>query len=180
MRAVQTKEYLYIFNPWADPAPPELLRPLFFYRPAMHSAAMGTKTWKEMQALARIDRSVARRVDLFRHRVPEEFYHVTADTDNLHNLIDSPEHAEQIERLRGKLEQWMRSTDDHALEAFLRRDDDDFVEEYLQQQQAQSDQRQKDARQRFEDAIAKGIREGRINIFSGQKSEATGQDASVR
>lgn len=39
---------------------------------------------------------IAARVELFEHRVLEEFYDFGKDPDGLNNLIDSPDHQEEI------------------------------------------------------------------------------------
>jgi arylsulfatase A-like enzyme len=43
-----------------------------------------------------------------------ELYDVVQDPDELHNLADDPAHAEVRDRLRNRLEAWMKETDDFA------------------------------------------------------------------
>lgn len=157
MRAVQTSRFLYIFNPWSSPPPPEILRPWSLRRFTMRSAAMGTDTWRTMVDLSRYDLRLAWRVDLFRHRVPEELYDVQADPDCLENLVDDPRYSTQLAGLRSDLEQWMRSTGDHALVPFERRNDQEFLASYMNQQQAQSRQRKRDAVRRRDEIILRAM-----------------------
>ncbi|MCP5112779.1 MAG: sulfatase, partial [bacterium] len=45
-------------------------------------------------------------------RPPEEFFDTQADPDEVNNLIDAPEHAETIEKMRGILDNWINQTGD--------------------------------------------------------------------
>jgi N-sulfoglucosamine sulfohydrolase len=99
----------------------------------MSGATNGTSTCRQMRVLAKTDRLVAARIDLFDHRVPEEAYEVRYDPDALTNLISSPRHAAEVAQLEKALEDWMVRTRDPLLEVFRRRDDDAFREQYMQQ-----------------------------------------------
>jgi N-sulfoglucosamine sulfohydrolase len=66
---------------------------------------------------------VAARVDLFLHRVPEELYDFASDPNARNNLVDDPQYAHELDRLRTALENWMEEYDDPALEAFRHRND---------------------------------------------------------
>jgi uncharacterized sulfatase len=57
-------------------------------------------------------------------RPAEELYDVVADPDELHDLAASPAHSGDLERLRGDLLDWMRSTRDTGIlpEPILRRE----------------------------------------------------------
>jgi N-sulfoglucosamine sulfohydrolase len=79
------------------------------------------------------DQAIANRVQFFLYRVPEEFYHFQNDPDALHNLIDDPEHTEQIDNLRADLESWMQLTHDPALETFRNRYVRNALEEFINQ-----------------------------------------------
>ncbi len=110
MRCVQNERYGYIFNPWSDGE--------FRYRNNNEGQAM-----KAMQQTARTDDRIAARVDLFRHRVIEEFYDLQRDPDCLANLIDDPAVASAREALTTRLRAWMVETEDPALAAFDLRHD---------------------------------------------------------
>jgi N-sulfoglucosamine sulfohydrolase len=70
-------------------------------------------------------------VDLFRYRVPEEFYDLKKDPDCLVNLIDSPSHKETIKGLQAKLVAQMKKTKDPILKAFENRTDRTIVDQVL-------------------------------------------------
>ncbi len=110
MRAVQTKKYLYIFNPWSDGVRD------------MRTATKGTATYRRMKQLAKTDPAIAARLDLIDHRVLEELYDIERDPDALVNLIDDPAHADELATLRAALEGWMAETGDPTLGVFRERD----------------------------------------------------------
>ena len=124
MRSVQTKDYVYIFNPWSNGTR------------VMSGATAGTSTCRQMRVLAKTDEQVAARIDLFDHRVPEEAYEVSYDPDALTNLIDKPEHAKQVAALEKAMEDWMVRTKDPLLEVFRKRDDAAFREEFMMKEEA--------------------------------------------
>jgi N-sulfoglucosamine sulfohydrolase len=111
MRAIITKEYGYLFNPWSNG------------ERMMATATKGTITYRRMQALATTDPYVAGRLRLFDHRVPEELYHYATDPDALKNVIDDPKHAAERDRLVQLLDAWMVQTRDPILDVFRKRDD---------------------------------------------------------
>lgn len=121
MRAVQTKDWLYIFSPWSNGTR------------VMGGATAGTVTCRQMRVLAKTDPGVASRIDLFDHRVPEEAYEVRYDPDALTNLISSPTHGTQIKAMEKKMEDWMARTHDPLLEVFRRRGDAAFREAAIKQ-----------------------------------------------
>lgn len=123
MRSVQTKDYVYIFNPWSNGTR------------VMSGATAGTSTCRQMRVLAKTDEQVAARIDLFDRRVPEEAYEVSYDPDALTNLIDKPEHAKQVAALEKALEDWMVRTKDPLLEVFRKRDDAAFREEFMMKEE---------------------------------------------
>jgi N-sulfoglucosamine sulfohydrolase len=121
MRAVQTKEWLYIFSPWSNGTR------------VMSGATAGTSTCRQMRVLAKNNEQIAARIDLFDHRVPEEAYEVRYDPDALTNLIAKPENAAQVATLEKALEDWMVKTNDPLLEAFRKREDAAFRDQFIQQ-----------------------------------------------
>jgi N-sulfoglucosamine sulfohydrolase len=124
MRAVQTKDWLYIFSPWSDG------------KRVMTGATNGTSSCRQMRVLAKNDPQLARRIDLFDHRVPEEAYEVKYDPDALTNLVDKPEHSEQVAALEKAMEDWMIRTKDPLLEVFRNRADAAVREAYMKQLEA--------------------------------------------
>lgn len=121
MRAVQTKDFVYIFNPWSNGTR------------VMSGATNGTSTCRQMRVLAKTNEQIAARIDLFDHRVPEEAYDVRYDPDALTNLIAKPEHAEQVAALEKAMEDWMVKTHDPLLEVFRHREDPAAREKLMQE-----------------------------------------------
>jgi N-sulfoglucosamine sulfohydrolase len=131
MRAVQTKQLLYIFNPWSNG------------ERVMATATTGTPTYRRMAELAKTDEGIAARHDLYQHRVLEELYDVANDPDCLVNLIDKSAHRKELAGLRAALEAWMIETGDHMLEVFRHRDDPAVREAYVQQKEEEAQERRK-------------------------------------
>jgi N-sulfoglucosamine sulfohydrolase len=134
MRSVETKRFGYIFNPWSDG------------KRVFRTATTGTMTYRTMRKLADENEQIAARLDLFDHRLPEEFYDYQNDPDAQHNLIDDPKYAEQRSRLRNLMRRFMVESNDPLLEVFDRREDPQFVSDYVDQAQAESDERRKNRR----------------------------------
>jgi N-sulfoglucosamine sulfohydrolase len=124
MRAVQGKRYGYLVNFWAGRTPP------------MRMESLSGLTWKAMQEAAKTDPGIAARVELFKHRVLEEFFDFENDPDGLRNLIDSPEHQDEIRKMRTALAERMKATGDPALEPFLGRDDPKKLDAFIEAQKA--------------------------------------------
>lgn len=118
MRCVQNAKYGYIYNPFSDGK--------HRYRNNNEGRTMAA-----MNQAAKADAAIAARIQLFRYRVPEEFYDLENDPDCLHNLIDSPEHRSAIESLREKLQDWMKATGDPMLPALVNRYDRKLVDQVL-------------------------------------------------
>lgn len=117
MRSIQTRTLGYIFNPWSgrDPATKGGYRDFA-------TATDGTATYKVLAELGRTDPALGERLRLMDNRVPEELYDYSVDADALNNLIDSPEHAKELDDLRAKLLAEMERIDDPLTELFRVRD----------------------------------------------------------
>lgn len=109
MRCVQNKRFGYIFNPWANG------------EREFRNESQSGRTWKAMEGAAEQDAQIASRNRLFSYRVLEEFYDFENDPNALNNLIDDPNYAGEIDKLREALELWMAEFDDVALDAFVNR-----------------------------------------------------------
>jgi N-sulfoglucosamine sulfohydrolase len=129
MRAIQTKRFLYLFNPWSDG------------KRIMQTATTGTSTYRRMRELAAGDPNLAKRHKLYQFRVVEELYDVERDPDCLHNLIDDAAAVADRDRLRQMLDDWMVKTKDPMLEVYRRRGDAAFREAYVQAQEREADAR---------------------------------------
>jgi len=131
MRAVQTHRLLYLFNPWSNG------------ERIFATATNGTPTYRRMAELAKTDKKIAARHDLYQHRVVEELYDIERDPDCLVNLIDDPASQAELSRLREKLDAWMVRTDDHLLNVFRNREDAEVREAYVLQKEAEAAERRK-------------------------------------
>jgi N-sulfoglucosamine sulfohydrolase len=129
MRAIQTKKLLYIFNPWSNG------------ERIMATATTGTPTYRRMAELAKTDEWIATRHDLYQHRVVEELYDIEKDPDCLANLIASPDHQEELAKLRTTLDSWMAGTGDPMLDVFRHRDDPAAREAYVAGQEKEAEAR---------------------------------------
>jgi N-sulfoglucosamine sulfohydrolase len=131
MRSVETKEWLYVFNPWSNGTR------------VMSGATAGTPTCRQMRVLAKTDAKVAARIDHFDHRTPEEAYEVRYDPDALTNLVNDRKHASEVAALEKALEEWMVRTNDPLLEVFQKRDDAAFREAFMKQAEEKTTPRKK-------------------------------------
>lgn len=128
MRGIQTREYLYLFNPWANGTR------------KMATATNGTQTYRRMQQLAKTDSVVARRLDLADFRTVEELYDVQSDPDCLVNLIASAEHQDALGQLREQLRQQLTASGDPIASILLERDAAK-MEQYVANSQLEADAR---------------------------------------
>lgn len=134
MRCLQDNNFGYIYNFWSDG---EL---------NISGDALGGLTWKSMVEAAKNDPEIAKRVELFRHRVPEEFYDFRNDPDALHNLVNEPAYAGEIQKFRDKMLKEMRHYNDPALSAFSNRDQPGVIKEFMKQQKIKAGQTGQDAK----------------------------------
>lgn len=126
MRSIQTQKYLFIFNPWSNG------------ERIMATATSGTSTYRRMAQLAKSDPDINARHELYQHRVPEELYDIQCDPDCLHNLLQAPEHQQDLNVLRKRLEQWMVDTNDGMLTVFRNREDAAAREAYVAAQELEA------------------------------------------
>ncbi|MEM9480094.1 MAG: sulfatase [Verrucomicrobiota bacterium] len=164
IRGVESKEYLYLFNPWADG------------ERAFKTATQGTMTYRRMKELAPMRPDIAARLDLFDHRVVEELYHVGNDPDCLVNLIDDPAHKEGADKMRASLHDWMEETNDHALEAFEAREDPAKRLAYVEKVEAESAERR--AEKRSKRRAASGNNQENLKLIRMKKPQL-GKSGSV-
>ncbi len=122
MRCVQNEEFGYIYNFWSDG------------QQQIRGDATGGLTWKAMNEAAKTDPEIAKRVDLFRYRVPEEFYHFKSDPDGLINLANDPMYANELAQFREKMLEMMQKYDDPAFEAYRDRNKEGAIEAFMNQQ----------------------------------------------
>ena len=106
MRGVITPTYGYIWNGWADG------------ETKFSNESMSGRTFAAMVQAAKDNTSIAERVDLYLHRVPEEYFAYDTDPDALNNLVGTPERRELIQSIRERMLQQMRDTDDPQIKAY--------------------------------------------------------------
>lgn len=126
MRAIITKDYGYLFNPWSNGSR------------MMATATKGTDSYRRMVARAKTEPAIAARLDLFQHRVPEELYCYATDPDALQNLVDNPAHRAERDRLVATLEAWMADTHDPMLPVLQGRDSPAIREAFMKAQEKES------------------------------------------
>lgn len=129
MRAIQTRDFLYVFNPWSNGS---LM---------MATATNGTATYKRMKVLAQNDPAIAARIAVMDHRSVEELYHVASDPDCLVDLIDDPAHHSTAQSLRDRLFGELQRTGDPIAPLLLQRESPEALANYMQRVQAEADAR---------------------------------------
>ncbi len=124
MRCLQTAEFAYIFNGWADGE----------HRYRNNNEGL---TMKAMERAAATSPEIAERVRVFRWRDVEEFYDLKSDPNCLVNLAKVPQHQNRFQAMRNEMRAWMKRTDDPLLNAFELREnpramEDAMIEDYAQ------------------------------------------------
>ncbi|WP_345332319.1 sulfatase [Ferrimonas pelagia] len=112
MRAIQDKEFIYIFNPWSEEG-------------ANYRNANEGKITEEWAASG--DEVQLERLRMFREREMEEFYDLSLDPSSLNNLMDNPEYQAKITEYRQKLNDWMVEHKDPVLPMLAHRDNPEKV-----------------------------------------------------
>ncbi|MET4693410.1 sulfatase [Endozoicomonas lisbonensis] len=105
MRAVQSKHYGYIFNPFTG----------------FSEFRVGYDRETIDLMMESGDKKQVERAEMFRKRVLEEFYDLENDPGNVNNLIDHPDYQDIIKEYRSELESWMQGTEDPVLDIFQAR-----------------------------------------------------------
>ncbi len=133
MRAVESKNFTYIFNPWSDGVTKTV------------GVSKNMETYRQLAVAAPHQPEVQARLDMYTYRVREEFYDVANDPDCLNNLIDDPAYATELADHRAAMEAMMVKThDDDILVAFQNRSDEQAVQDYIALAQSQADARNND------------------------------------
>ncbi len=122
MRCVQNDKFGYIYNFWSD------------HQQKIRGDATGGLTWRAMIKAAETDPEIAKRVELYKYRVPEEFYDFKNDPDGLVNLVNDPEYADELNKFRSKMLEMMKKYDDPAYQAFLDRDKPEVIKDFMEAQ----------------------------------------------
>lgn len=128
MRAIQNREFAYIFSPWANKGTYQFM-----------TETKAGLSYNAMKAAAKSNPDIAARMLLFDFRVTEEFYDLRKDPDALVNLVNDPAYRPQLEKFRAAMEQKMKETDDHILESFQSRTDEQKLKDYVAAMQQRVD-----------------------------------------
>jgi N-sulfoglucosamine sulfohydrolase len=110
MRCIRTKDRSYIWNAWSDG------------KTQYKAENMSGLTWKAMLAAADTNPDIKARTDFYLYRAPVEFYDMTNDRFERHNLIDDTSRQAESEPLRKELLALMQRTGDPLAQAFAERD----------------------------------------------------------
>ena len=94
-----------------------------------------------MLKVAAKNETIAARLELFQHGVPEEFYNYENDPDALHNLINDPRYADQLNEHRAAMRDFMKRSNDPMLSVFDQRDDAAARSAYVDRVQSEADAR---------------------------------------
>ncbi|MFK7819289.1 MAG: sulfatase [Planctomycetaceae bacterium] len=132
MRSVVSKKFGYIFNPWSDG------------NREVKGATVGTASFKAMKSST--DPIVLARFRTFVYREREEFFDYESDPNGLNNLIDDQKYADELARHRKAMEQFMADSNDHMLDTFRNRDDENVVQAYMTKVENESAQRRQGRR----------------------------------
>ena len=135
MRGIQTKEYLYLFNPWANG------------ERKFATATTGTATYRRMKELAIKDANIARRLQLFDYRELEEFYNVSDDPDCLKNLIGYTEQQKLIQAMRGRLEESLSAINDPVASVISEISTPGIIDAYMHEQDRKTEELREKRRQ---------------------------------
>ena len=106
MRCVQDRKFGYIYNAWSDG---EMV---------FKNESQSGLTFRAMQAAAKTDERIARRVKLFQYRVREELYDFEKDPDARVNLADDPAFKTVLTRMRAALKKTLAVARDPLLSVF--------------------------------------------------------------
>jgi N-sulfoglucosamine sulfohydrolase len=136
MRGIQTRDYLYLYNPWSDG------------KRKFATATTGTATYRQMVKRAAEEADIAARLHLFDHRVVEEFYNVANDPDCLENLHGYTEHRARINQMRQKLAESLAAIHDPVAPLLIDVQDLAKRKEYMEREDARTDARRRSRQQR--------------------------------
>ena len=100
----------------------------------MTGDSTGGITWRAMIEAAKTDPEIAERVELYKYRVPEEFYNLKEDPDGLNNLADNPAYAQELKKFRDKMLEMMKRYQDPAYGAYRDRDKPGVVKAFMEAQ----------------------------------------------
>jgi N-sulfoglucosamine sulfohydrolase len=104
MRAVQTESSALVITPWSNG------KNVF-----EGIDSMGGLSFKAMEAAAKTNPKIQKRIEQYTIGYPMAFYDLTTDPDQRDNQINNPAHAAEIKRLQDLLMDYMLATKDPQL-----------------------------------------------------------------
>lgn len=107
MRALQTRDYCYIFNAWSDG------------QTCFNGECHEGLSFAAIQKAAVSNSQMAKRLKQILYRVPEELYDLRCDPWCLTNRVNDSGVAEILTELKQRMESEMRQSQDPLLEKFL-------------------------------------------------------------
>jgi len=112
IRSVRTTEWKYIRNFNPDETPTNLNN--FDHH---HKVRPGSElaSWRQVQT----DHARQREQALLK-RPSEELYHIVSDPDERHNLAEDPRQAEQLKKMRTRLNRWLKEMKDDPMKTEMK------------------------------------------------------------
>jgi hypothetical protein len=110
MRCLRTRDRSYIWNAWSDG------------KVQYRAENMNGLTWLAMVKGAETNPAIKERVNFYLYRTPEEFYDMTGDRYERHNLIADPSRQTEIAAMRQELLGLLQRTGDPLAPALAQRD----------------------------------------------------------
>jgi N-sulfoglucosamine sulfohydrolase len=95
MRAIQTAEFLYIFNAWHNEVTFVQNKEQKLAYDGQIDPLLGL-SWRSMKEASAVNVKIRQRVEFIRYRVPHELYDLKKDPYCLENLADRASHATQL------------------------------------------------------------------------------------
>ncbi len=127
MRGIQTREALYLYNPWSDG------------QRKFATATTGTTSYRRMVERSRDEARIAARLDLFDHRVPEEFFVITEDPDCLNNLVGHTDYRQRLDQMRQQLADALAAVGDPVAPLLANVEDLSMRQAFMAEQDARSE-----------------------------------------
>lgn len=121
MRCLRTRDRAYIWNAWVDGK--------MQYR----AENMNGLSWRAMVAGAETNPAIRARVQHYLYRAPEEFYDMTNDRYERHNLIADPARQTEIAAMKKELLALLQRTGDPLAPAFAQLDKPEVLQRIKQQ-----------------------------------------------
>ena len=112
MRAVHTKEWSYVYNPWSNGIKKRLQEN---GAPTENQSGL---TFAAMMKAALVDTVMKKRMDYILLRRREELFDLKNDPYSFHNLADNPKYGIELKKMRNLLMKEMVRTEDPLLTSF--------------------------------------------------------------